>query len=177
MKRILIAVIAAVFLSSCGMQPGNVAALYWVRNINIEHWQENTHEGWSIPATGVEISHTRKAHGSYPCGSKLDYVDSKGKSHYSTRYCTNYDDWYTYRIWEWTPSRNLHTADNSEVTPYWQDDYIIGENERTGLKTEEYHVIVHTAGDTCDATTSQAIWSSLEIGESVRTNCNDVVSN
>lgn len=108
-------------------QQMQVSGRSWQRNQYIERWQENVHEGWDVPTGGVVIDQERKKRGSYECGDST---------------CYRYDDWYTYKIWEWTETHFIYTKgqENAPFDPDLRPGY--GQPNQS-CATRTYHSDVH----------------------------------
>lgn len=134
----------------------------WARTIEVERWQENQHEGWDVPSGGVVVSSERrkKSENRYKCGTDLNGND---------RYCTSnvYDDWYVYRIWEWTFNRRFEATGSYQTAPAWPETPGVRDSdplnpERLGKRHEIYHVVfVAKGGRVLQSDISRAEWDRL----------------
>lgn len=139
-----------------------VTAKQWERGIAVDRWQENTREGWDVPPGGVVVATDRRHRDTerYQCGT-----DSNGDPRWCSRDID--DDWYTYRIWEWTRVREF--VARGETDPRWPDASDITSSdlvnpERLGARRETYTTwLVAGDGKSYQATTDQATWDALGI--------------
>ena len=94
------------------------------------------------------------------------------------RYATKY----YYKIWRWTPSRDV-TASGDTHEAYWPE-VTLAENEREGQKSEAYTFTVQNSEKPEDVTTwqiAESNWRNIEVGSDVyitskRTGSNPVLS-
>lgn len=139
-----------------------VTAQQWERGIAVERWQENTREGWDVPPGGVVVGTDRRARSTdrYQCGT-----DSEGDPRWCSR--TVYDDWYTFRVWEWTRVREFVASGSTD--PYWPDASDIASTdpmnpERLGAWHDRYTTwLISRDGVSYQVTTSLAVWETLAI--------------
>lgn len=134
-------------------QKVRLAEKTWSRTIQVERWQQNTHEGWDVPPGGVVVHTERRKKGEsrYQCGTKTEYTtDSDGNRQSKTVpvYCTSniYDDWYVYTLWEWTYNRAFVAAGDYQQPPAWPETPGVRHDapinpERLGRRLEVYHVV------------------------------------
>lgn len=175
MKLSISLIIVLFILSACGgLYSGKVAALYWSRTYMVENWQQNEHEDWDMPSEAEFVAKTSRAHGKHVCGGHYvsSKVNGKNVSTYVTDYCTTYDDWYTYKIWEWTQVRTIVADGDFTIQPHWPDDYTLASSERLGGQAEQYNVIAVVEGAQYIISIPLSKWSELSIGTNVQVRFN-----
>lgn len=174
---VLLVAVAAFFLWPYELE-AKVVSRSWERTIYVERWQENQHEGWDVPQGGVIISSERRYRRSeeYQCGTTTTR-NSDGTTTSSPKYCSRsiYDDWYTYRIWEWTEVRAFRKA--GVASPVWPDASDIADTnptnpERLGRRVETYTTVLATKDTSYTYTGSETQWEALPVGARCRLKTN-----
>ena len=171
-----------ILLAGCGASQANVvvAAKRWQRTIQVERWQLNHHEGWSIPAGGVETGSERRQHGTtrYACGSTTETYTSGGKikTRSKTRYCEmpDYDTWYFYDLWEWTHIRDFvaYGDDAEDNRPRWPNADDIRDKdpnnpERLGLRLSVNQALLRELDTGTEHTIdlTDQLWRDTRVGQ------------